>query len=466
MTAAVRQHVKHDEPTLITAGIAGFAGFALAAILLVPEHLLGVEVLPETWDAFFDLGMLFAIAVLLVRRPATTRVSISPSFIRGVLLGLVAAALIGASAAIVELWVDGGAAISFAALAILGLTILPLRTFVGRRADGVLFGGTHDPYAVLSALGRRVEAAGPPEEVLDEVISTVAETLGLTSVEIELELMGTPTLVASTGTPGAAVVPFPLVHAGEHLGRLVVGVPRPGSLTAADRRLLQDLGTQIGAVAHTAQLVSELRDANRRMIAARADERRRLRRDLHDGLGPLLAGIGLATQAARNQITADPDSAIELLERATIDTRHATIEVRRLLEDLHPLLLDQVGLIGALQRKLDGLPSAPETTIATVGELDDLPADVELAAFRIVVEAHTNVVRHAGARRCRVEIVRGDDLVIRVMDDGHGLDGADGHGIGLRSMAERAAELGGTCRVRGDTAGGTIVEASLPIAAA
>jgi len=455
---------QHPERVRLVAGLLGATGFVLATVVLVPEHLLGIEVLPETWDAFLDLGLLFLIGALLIRRPSITQGEVAPRFTRGLLLGLVAAAFVGAVAALVGLWLDAGALVALGALTILALAALPLRAFIGGRSDSVLFGSRDEPYRVLSSLGQRVEAAGTPDTLLAEVVHTVSETLGLPFVGIELDLHGTLTNVASVGTPGDDMMRFPLVHRGRPEGRLVVRLPRGRRLTPADHRLLHDLSTQIGSAAHAAQLVNELRRTNRRMIAARADERRRLRRDLHDGLGPLLAGIGVSSQAARNLIGTDDARTSALLGQVATDSQQATVEVRRLIENLHPVLLDRIGLAGALQRKLDAVPAPPTTDIVVTGPLDDLPADVELAAYRIALEAHRNVVRHAHARHCRIEIDRADGLRLVVSDDGRGIGDASA-GVGLSSMTERAAELGGTCRILPRRPRGTIVEATLPVVA-
>lgn len=454
---------RHPERVRLVAGVLGATGFVLATVVLVPEHLLGIEVLPETWDALLDLGLLFLIGVLLIRRPMITQGEVAPKFTRGLLLGLVVAASVGSVAALIGLWLDAGPLVALVALTILALSALPLRAFISGRSDSVLFGSRDEPYRVLSSLGHRVEAAGTPDALLAEVVHTVSETLGLPFVGIELELHGSLTSVASVGTPGDDMLRFPLVHRGRTEGRLVVRLPHGRRLTPADHRLLHDLSAQIGSAAHAAQLVNELRRTNRRIIAARADERRRLRRDLHDDLGPLLAGIGVSSQAARNLIGTDDARTVSLLGNIAADSQQATIEVRRLIENLHPVLLDRLGLVDALRRKLDAVPTPPTTEIVVSGTLEDLPADVELAAYRIVLEAHLNVVRHAHARHCRIEIQRDDDLKLVISDDGRGIGAPPG--VGLSSMTERAAELGGVCRIRPRRPRGTIVEATLPVVA-
>lgn len=438
----------------------------LATIVLVPEHVFGIEVLPESWDAFLDLGLLFAIGALLVRRPSATGGVLGPVFTRGLLMGLVTAGFVGAAAALVALWHDAGTAVALGAVGLVALSVVPLRAFIGGRADTVLFGADDEPYHLLTALGRSIEAAGTPEEILSEVVDAVAATLGLRYVAIELDVEGTPTVAARAGSPTDPVVRYPLIHAGVPQGWLVVAPPANRRLTGADRRLLADLSSQVGAAAHTAQLMRELRRVNRRTISARADERRRLQRDLHDGLGPLLAGIGLTAEAARNLLTVDPRTADRLLRRIAAESRHATTEVRRLIENLHPLVLDRLGLVAALRAHLapSDATSAPVTEVRTAGDLGTLPAAVELAAYRILLEAHTNVVRHAHASQCEITIVQDGDLGLRVVDDGIGFPDDGPRGVGIASMTQRAAELGGQCSIASGRDGGTVVEASIPLA--
>jgi signal transduction histidine kinase len=209
---------------------------------------------------------------------------------------------------------------------------------------------------------------------------------------------------------------------------------------------------------------------------ATEEERRRIRRDLHDGLGPALAGVALGVDAARNILRRDPDSADTLLADLKDETLGCVTEVRRIVDDLRPPALDELGLLPALAAFADRL-SAREEALRVSFDVPDtmppLPAAVENAAYRIAIEAMTNVSRHARARSCQLSIGvspsagQGTEphtkLTLEIRDDGIGIPALHHAGVGLASMSERAAELGGDCLVANPEGGGTQVRAHLPM---
>jgi signal transduction histidine kinase len=212
--------------------------------------------------------------------------------------------------------------------------------------------------------------------------------------------------------------------------------------------------------------VRDLRLAQRRMVEAVDEERRRLRRELHDGLGPALAGVALGVRAAGSQVAATrPDSAA-LLARLGDEVDTCVEEVRRIINDLRPPALDQLGLAGAIESHALRLCSAPEGPALKLS-LDglggvEMPASVEVAIFRIAAEAVTNVVRHAQASNCRVSVaVDAESVVLEVLDDGVGLPTSLAPGVGLVSMRERAAAVGGDVSIGAGANGGTLVRARL-----
>jgi signal transduction histidine kinase len=221
------------------------------------------------------------------------------------------------------------------------------------------------------------------------------------------------------------------------------------------------------------QLTADLQRSRGRLVSAREEERRRLRRDLHDELGPQLAGVGLQLEAARKLVRADPAAAEAMLDRLVRETQSAIAAIRRLAYELRPPALDELGLAGALRQQASRFASgngaslgALNVSVDASGELDRLPAAVEAAAYRIALEALTNVARHAGASNCTVRIQRNGVLQLEVLDDGRGLLPDHAAGVGLSSMRERAAELGGTCAIGPGPGGGTLVCARLPLAEA
>lgn len=207
--------------------------------------------------------------------------------------------------------------------------------------------------------------------------------------------------------------------------------------------------------------------SRRRIVAAREEERLRLRRDLHDGLGPTLAALGLKVDRARAEVSSDPAAVGPLLDEIRSDLRGALAQIRGLSRELRPPGLDALGLADALRQQLAAIGGADGPTVEVdAPDLGMLPPAVEVAAYRIVIEAVTNSVRHADARSCRVELARDhENLLIRVADDGRGIDAAP-VGVGTRAMYERAAEVGGELLVGHGPGGGTVVSASLPIGAA
>ena len=223
-------------------------------------------------------------------------------------------------------------------------------------------------------------------------------------------------------------------------------------------------------VASALARAAALRRSVERLVLAREEERRRIRRDLHDGLGPTLAGVALQLDVARNLVGQKPDEAEALLVGLTGQVKDAIGDIRRLVDDLRPPVLDQLGLVSAIREGTtylgrrhgdDGLA----VSIETVGNLGLLPPATEVTAFRIVMEAVTNASRHGQASSCVVHLSVDGALEVRVEDDGCGLGGDYVPGVGLTSMCERAAELGGTCSVEPRPGGGTVVRAHLPIGA-
>ncbi len=369
------------------------------------------------------------------------------------------------------------------AAALAALALIPLRDELQRGVTRVVYGRWHEPYEVLAGLGQDLEAAADIDRLLDAAVAELTTGLDLRDVSVR-DLDGT-VVTGTGGSPGtaAAAVPgsaavaapamiaaadpgtasIPLLAYGTAVGSLTYRVPdRP--LSAAEERLLHDLARQLGGALHARRLREDLQRARERLVLAREEERRRLRRDLHDGIGPALAGLTLKTETARALLPPGSDGASRQLRDLSEEIRRTVVDVRRLVEGLRPPALDELGLAGACAQAVERLTAGPGLA-ASVDACDDLPAlpaAVEVAAYRIVVEAVTNTVRHARARRCRVSIgCTPAGLAVEVTDDGTGLHEAGQHGHGLAIMRERAEELGGTFAVT-DGSPGVTVEALLP----
>jgi len=272
-------------------------------------------------------------------------------------------------------------------------------------------------------------------------------------------------IAAAYGRPTGEPVQLPLIYQAEIVGQLLVAPRAPGeSFTPTERRLLEDIALQAGVAAHAVRLTADLQRSRERLISAREEERRRLRRDLHDGLGPQLASLTLTLAAARELLRHDPDAADMLLQELAVHTQGAIADIRRVVYALRPPALDDLGLVLALREQAaQYCQIGLQITITAPEQLPPLPAAVEVAAYRIVQEALTNVVRHAQAQTCAVCLTLEDALLVEIRDDGIGMQPSGRTGVGLMSMRERTAELGGTYRIDALPGRGTCIHARLPL---
>lgn len=359
----------------------------------------------------------------------------------------------------------GSLAVSLLATGVVAVLFQPLRERFQRGVNHLMYGERDDPYIVLSRLGRRLEQSLASDAVLITVVQTVREALRLPYAAISLKQDGEATVIAESGTPAGTLQRVPLTYQGETLGELLLGL-RPGedAFGGADMRLLNDLARQAGVAAHGVRLTADLQRSRERLVTAREEERRRLRRDLHDGLGPQLASQTLTIDAVVKLLHDSPQVATELLQDLKAQSQAAVLDIRRLVYDLRPPALDDLGLPGALQVLADMYRHAgPRISIAIAQPLASLPAAVEVACYRIVQEALTNVVRHAGSEHCNVSIAVVDSVLeLEIGDDGCGLPGDYRGGVGLHSMRERASELGGWFLIESRPDGGTCVTARIP----
>lgn len=383
---------------------------------------------------------------------------------RTLVWGTLSAAVAGLYALVIaglgnRLAVRGAPWLPWVAAAAVAVSFAPLRDVLQRGVNRVTFGRWDEPYEVLASLGQRLEATAEVGRLLDQVVAEL-RGLGLAGVCL-LDARGDP--VAGGRSSTSSPTRLPLTSYGRPVGTLVYDPPA-NPLRARDRRLLDALGGHLGGVLHARELTLDVQRARERLVLAREEERRRLRRDLHDGLGPSLAGHLLRLDLIAARVDRGSPAAADL-GALRADLQATMLDVRRLVEGLRPPALDELGLVGAIEqvtRRLTG--GTPVRMHLEVDQLPQLPAAVEVAAFRIVTEAATNVVRHARASTCTVRIgVATGRLRVEVRDDGCGLDDRPSAGHGLHTMRERAEELGGSLRVR--SGGGTSVEAQFPLPA-
>ena len=342
----------------------------------------------------------------------------------------------------------------------------PVRSRIQRGINRLMFGERDDPYAVLSGLSRHLRETTVPGEALRAITATITRTLKLPYAAIELATGDESQTVSADGRLAGSLESWPLLYQGEIVGRLLVAPRSPGEpFTPRERQLLADIATQAGAAAHSARLMTALQQSRERLVLAREEERRRIRRDLHDELGPALASQTFKLDAAIDLLSADPVAASELLQMLKQRNQTLVGDIRRLVYELRPPALDELGLLGALRAHFTQ-PREPLVSVAaTPDPLPPLPAAVEVAAYRIALEAVNNVMRHAEAGRCAVTLwAEASRLTLTVADNGMGLLDSQPRGVGLRSMRERAEELGGTLAVENLPVGGVCVTAHLPIA--
>jgi signal transduction histidine kinase len=367
----------------------------------------------------------------------------------------------------VVLGMGANLATSLATIGLVAVLFAPLRDRLQRGVNRLMYGERDEPYKVLSDLGASLEATLAPESVLPTVVETVARALKLPYAAITLKQDGVFVEAARYGKkPEGEPLIVPLTYQQETVGQLVVSPRTPGeSFTKSDVRLLGDLARHIEVAAYAVRLTADLQRSRERLVTAREEERRRLRRDLHDGVGPQLAALTLKLETARKLLSHDPQASTlmaDLSERA----RATVSDVRRSVHALRPPALDELGLIpalreGAAQYSQNGL----RVSVEAPESLPPLSAAAEVATYHIAQEAMTNVVRHAGARNCSVRIALGEEagtLSVEIEDDGRGIGEEHKVGVGLHSMRERAEELGGRCIISSLAGGGTLVSAELP----
>jgi signal transduction histidine kinase len=340
----------------------------------------------------------------------------------------------------------------------------PLRAWLGAGVRRMLFGRRGDRYDVVSTFAARLEETRTVDEQLPALASAVATTFKVPFVRVEVLAPDGGTLAATHGTVAADGQEIDIAYRGERIGRLALpALGLRSMLSRRDQGLLVDLVRQAAVAIRASLLAGELQESRERLVLGREDDRRRIRRDLHDGLGPVLGGVAMRLDAAGTAVDADPGRARELVRLARTEIREALDDVRRLVHELRPPALDDLGLQAALEQQAERVRSVVDVRVCADG-LGVLPAAVEVAAYRIVSEALTNVVKHAEARCCEVHLVRdGSTVVVEVRDDGRGIDEDVSAGVGLLSLRERAEELGGRCEVSCPEDGGTLVRAWLPL---
>lgn len=390
---------------------------------------------------------------------------ISRTLVSGVLTFLVLASYVLLVGGLGELFhLQGNSLLSLLATGLIAVLFYPVRLFMQQAINRLFYGERDDPYVVLSRLGERLEIATKAEAMLPIVVETVARALNITYAALLLKSGKTFQLVARHGISELEIIHVPLRYQGELVGELQLAPRFPGeAFTSVDQRLIMDLERQAGAILHMVILARELQRSREQLVAAREEERRRLRRDLHDGLGAVLGSQMFKLDAVRHWMHHDPARADALLLDLKQQTQQSLVEIRQLVYALRPPALDEPGLLAAL-RELTIHNQQPGMIVSLESSEPPVPlsAALDVAIYRIVQEALTNVARHAQACHCTVRLDWSDEILLEICDDGCGLPELHRSGVGMHAMRERAAEVGGHCRVETRVEGGTRVYVQLP----
>jgi two-component system, NarL family, sensor kinase len=444
--------------------------FAYVGLGKLPAAITGRPLIPWIWFRGFFILVLAAMAVAVVRNHLFEVQIVVRRW------GLRIIALVSATAGVLVLWrllvmprtqpanwLMAAAGILIAALC---LTIALLNRVLERR----LFGARADSDVMIAALSPRTTPMVTDESGLVATLDVLMRALRLAFVRLDLIMPGMAPLSVSSGASRQPDRVMPLYAGKVHVGQLSLAVlPGLEPLGRADERLLDALGNVLASSAYSLGLQQALRKALAQAVTAREEERRHIRREIHDGIGPLLAAALLRTETAMD-LPPGCASQAESLQRLHALQKTALNDVRSLVEGLRPPALDHGGLLAALQQHAElsavmGAQGPPTVTFEVTGDLSVLPAAVEVAAYRIAQEAISNATKHAGAQRITVQMARTENgLTVEIDDDGIGVAAdINRSGVGLASMTERATELGGWCTNEHSPTGGTQVRAWLPI---
>ncbi|MFF5211605.1 sensor histidine kinase [Streptosporangium sp. NPDC000396] len=426
-------------------------------------YAIAANWLVEQWMPFSLLAMVTTAAIPAAIVLAVTRYRlygidtvVSRTLIAAGILGVLSAAYFGAVALSSLFAFEHHQIAGVGAALMAGAFFQRLHRHLRHLLDRLFYGTAGDLRLLAGRLEREVRSADPAS-ALPVAVEILRDGLVVTGAAVLIP-GGRPERVES-GHIGEAFREMPLVWHGEEVGRLLIGPPGARRFPAAhNERVIAALKPAIADIAHGVRLTSDLQHSRERILSAREEERRRLRRDLHDGLGQSLSGMAMSINAVRLSLRASPEAAESLLAELGTGMADVTDNIRTLVYGLRPPALDDLGLAGAV-RALAGQSDTPAVTVTIEGDLYGLPAAVEVAAYRITQEALTNARKHANAENVRITLKRDERLHLMVADDGVGLPVDVRAGVGLGSMRERAAELGGTCTISSPPGGGTVIKA-------
>lgn len=358
--------------------------------------------------------------------------------------------------------------INFAATVLVALLLQPVYQRLEKTITQFFFGDRDRPIEVLGQIGDRLEQALSPEDVLPAIVETVHSALRVPYVAITIKQQDGYKMQSERGgleeTPFENLLRLPLNYQGDEVGQLWVS-PRTSAdpFNQQDEQLLNTIASQAGTAVHAVQLTDALQDSRQRIVTTREEERKRLQRDLHDGLGPALAAQIFRLGAARGLLETNPQAADNLLGDLEQGLEATMNDIRRLVYGLRPLALDQLGLIGAIKSFVNQNKSTCDIQLELPDQLPHVNAATEVAVYRIVQTAVDNVIKHSHATRCKVTLKIDKNMTVKIDDNGVGMDNKAEQGVGLTSIQERAEELGGELSVIHLRPSGTSIRVSLPL---
>lgn len=333
------------------------------------------------------------------------------------------------------------------------LAVLPLRDRLDRGVARFVYGDRANSNVIISRIAEAATSSHTPRDLVAQMLDDLRAGTGSSGVSVELDMHGVIASVGDASAPPTHTTFVALHHRGAQIGRLSIA-PAEGE-TCVDplaEQVAREVAPHVALLADAYRNQIELARAQTRLIRASEEERRRIRRDLHDGLGPILTGAAFSADAASNLVDNDHAEAGRLITATRHDIGTAIGEIRRIVENLRPPALDELGLVGAIRQVAQRFPQL-DVAVVDDAKAPDLPAATEVAAYRITTEALTNIARHARATTAIVTINLDADLTVIVTDNGNS-DHPWQPGVGLTSMHDRALELGGQLEAGPDPAGG------------
>jgi len=360
----------------------------------------------------------------------------------------------------------------------IGLLVFPVRARAQRLADRLVYGRRATPYEVLTSFSGRVGETYSTDDVLPRMAQVLAQGVGADAARIWLLVGSSLRAEASwpAGLPSVAAVPVadgsvPTIaghdvvavhHQGEMLGALSVTMPASDPMTPAKERLVRDLAEQAGLVLRNVRLIEDLRSSRQRLVVAQDEERRKLERDIHDGVQQQLVALAVKLKLADTMVDRDVEKAHASLAQLQADTQQTLEDLRDLARGIYPPLLADKGLVAALESQ--GRRASTPVAVESDG-VGRYGRDVEATVYFCALEALNNVAKYANASSVTIELDERDGMLeLRVVDDGEGFDRGDtSYGTGLQGMADRLDAVGGSLTISSRPGEGTTVSGRVPL---